>query len=89
MLKFIKIFLLICCLLPRKGLTQKNDLLPVYTGNDLGLQWNNDTPVLKVWAPLADSVRVQLFGNDLSTPIAVQALKQGLAGSWSIELNPS
>lgn len=89
MLKFIKIFLLICSLLPRKGLTQKNDLLPVYTGNDLGLQWNNDTPVLKVWAPLADSVRVQLFGKDLSTPIAVQALKQGLAGSWSIELNPS
>jgi len=86
---FIKFFLLYSCFLPLTGITQKTDPFPVYSGNDLGLKWNNEVPVLKVWAPMADSVLVQLFNQNLEVPLAVLSLQKGVAGSWFVELNPA
>jgi len=88
MLKFIKILFLCCSILPLSGITQDSANLPVYTQTDLGLSWKNEIPVLKVWAPIADSVLVQLFNQDLENPVNVFAMQSGLSGSWVIELNP-
>ncbi|MFM7510729.1 MAG: type I pullulanase [Bacteroidota bacterium] len=85
--KFIKILLFCCCALPFAANAQKPAALPVYSASNLGLSWHNSIPVLRVWAPYADSVLVQLFNTDLENPVKVLAMKKGIAGSWAITLN--
>lgn len=86
MANFIKIFLAIFFFWAKLGLAQEADLYPSYNGLDLGISWNNDVPVLKVWAPVADSVLAQLYNIDLDKPTKIVSLEKESSGIWLLEL---
>lgn len=59
-----------------------------YTGDDLGATWTSSKTTFKVWAPTADSVKVNLYtsgtegADDL---IETLSMKKGEKGVWSVQ----
>lgn len=61
-----------------------------YTGGDLGAAWSKDATTFKVWAPTAESVKVNLYqggaksGDDL---IGSHDMTAGDKGVWSVKVD--
>jgi len=54
-------------------------------GGQLGLTFGNGTPVLRLWAPTAKSVKLQLFDSSTAVaPSQVLEMIAGEKGTWSI-----
>lgn len=62
-----------------------------YTGDDLGATYNADhTATLKLWAPKASSVVVNVYDkNDSNVQVGRIELTSGEKGVWSVQLKPS
>jgi pullulanase len=62
-----------------------------YTGDDLGATYNADkTATLKLWAPKASSVVVNLYDkNDSNVQVGSVDLTRGEQGVWSVHLKPT
>lgn len=62
-----------------------------YTGDDLGATYNADkTATLKLWAPKASSVVVNVYDkNDSNVLVGSVDLKIGEHGVWSVDLKPT
>lgn len=62
-----------------------------YTGDDLGATYNADkTATLKLWAPKASGVVVNLYDkNDSNVQVGSVALTLGEQGVWSVQLKPA
>ncbi|HKK38489.1 MAG TPA: type I pullulanase, partial [Cryomorphaceae bacterium] len=72
--------------------TEKQENLeeyPVYKNEDLGLTFSAEEMVLKVWAPTAEAVKVNLYSNDLGDESAINEaqLTRGDDGVWSIDFD--
>lgn len=60
-----------------------------YTGNDLGAVWTPEKTVFRVWAPLADQVRVNLYeSGDASVNDVIEHLDmtKDVNGTWVLEV---
>lgn len=67
------------------GFAQQNiSAFPAYNKLDLGLTRKNDFYLLKVWAPLADSVQVKLSSEVSGDNSEVLMLKREEQGVWSL-----
>lgn len=62
-----------------------------YTGDDLGATYNADkTATLKLWAPKASSVVVNVYDkNDSNVLVGSVDLTRGEQGVWSVDLKPT
>ncbi|WP_405176032.1 pullulanase [Paenibacillus sp. FSL H8-0261] len=62
-----------------------------YTGDDLGATYNADkTATLKLWAPKASSVVVNVYDkNDSNVLVGSVDLTSGDQGVWSVDLKPT
>ncbi|OME71224.1 pullulanase [Paenibacillus odorifer] len=62
-----------------------------YTGDDLGATYNADkTATLKLWAPKASSVVVNVYDkNDSNVLVGSVDLTSGEQGVWSVDLKPT
>ncbi|WP_313636949.1 pullulanase [Paenibacillus sp.] len=62
-----------------------------YTGDDLGATYNADkTATLKLWAPKASSVVVNVYDkNDSNVQVGRVELTSGEQGVWSVHLKPA
>lgn len=62
-----------------------------YTGDDLGATYNADkTATLKLWAPKASSVVVNVYDkNDSNVHVGSVDLTSGEKGVWSVNLKPT
>ncbi|WHY21023.1 pullulanase [Paenibacillus sp. G2S3] len=62
-----------------------------YTGDDLGATYNADkTATLKLWAPKASSVVVNVYDkNDSNVFVGSVDLTSGEQGVWSVDLKPT
>ncbi|MEK3987384.1 pullulanase [Paenibacillus sp. FSL K6-3166] len=62
-----------------------------YTGDDLGATYNADkTATLKLWAPKASSVVVNVYDkNDSNVLVGSVDLTSGEQGVWSVKLKPN
>jgi len=62
------------------------DELYTYKGDDLGISFDkNLVPTLKLWSPVAKSVRIQIFDNsDTLVPVESKEMKLLDKGVWSV-----
>ncbi len=61
-----------------------------YDGPDLGVSWQDGTPVLKLWAPTAKSVSIHLFdAPDATTPEATIGMSRQDRGVWAATGDPT
>lgn len=68
---------------------RKVDELYAYDGNDLGATYAAGGATLKLWAPKASSVTVNVYDTDDATvKIGSLPLTQGERGVWSVQLQP-
>lgn len=59
-----------------------------YTGDDLGATWTRNKTTFKVWAPTADSVKVNLYSSGTKGAddlIETLEMKRGEKGVWSVQ----
>ncbi len=59
-----------------------------YTGNDLGATWTKDKTTFRVWAPTADSVKVNLYASGKASSadlIERIDMKKDVNGTWVAE----
>lgn len=59
-----------------------------YTGDDLGATWTSSKTTFKVWAPTADSVKVNLYASGTEGAddlIETLSMKKGEKGVWSVQ----
>lgn len=63
------------------------DQYPVYTGNDLGVNYSAQQTVFKVWAPKAGEVKLRLYeaGNG-GEAISTFNLEKDINGAWKLAL---
>lgn len=64
----------------------------VYTGSDLGCTYTSGSAILKLWAPNAGSVKVNLYDKNnqdtaVTTAQNIAMTKDETTGVWSVELN--
>ncbi|WP_433945568.1 pullulanase [Paenibacillus sp. SN-8-1] len=60
-----------------------------YTGDDLGATYHDKSATLKLWAPKASKVTVDVYNKDDSNDLVKSLdLTKGEHGVWSIELTP-
>lgn len=65
------------------------DELYAYDGDDLGATYQGGGAVLKLWAPTADNVTVNVYdAGDATKLIGNVPLHKGDRGVWSVELKP-
>lgn len=68
--------------------TEKFEKEYTYTGNDLGAVWTKEKTVFKVWAPTAETVKVNLYKEgtpDVGDLIEQLEMQQGECGVWMAE----
>ena len=60
---------------------------PVYTGNDLGINYSSQKTLFKVWAPMASAVKLRLYkAGDGGDAISVLDLTAGKNGVWQVNV---
>lgn len=60
---------------------------PEYTGSDLGMTYNPQRSIFKLWAPSATAVRLRLYAaGESPSPEQTVLLKKGNSGVWDITL---
>lgn len=60
-----------------------------YTGTDLGISFQQDTPQFKLWAPTAQQVVLEYFGHTpRSQPLQVYPMQHSLQGTWVFRGKP-
>jgi pullulanase len=64
---------------------------PIYQGNDLGLSFNGQGSVLKVWSPMAEAMALRIYANDLpgDEPLERIDMRSAEGGIWMAELEAS
>jgi pullulanase len=63
------------------------DSFPVFTGDDLGVNWSKDKLEIRIWAPTAVSVIFRLYLSvDTAAPEKTISLERSIQGSWHISL---
>ncbi|MEO1626708.1 MAG: type I pullulanase [Bacteroidota bacterium] len=63
------------------------DDYPVYSGDDLGLQYNSQTSTFKLWAPNAQAARLQLYAQDLGgSPLRSYDMERREEGIWYLRV---
>ena len=64
------------------------DDYPVYTGNDLGVNYSPLKTVFKVWAPKASEVKLRLYdaGNG-GEATSITDLQKDVQGTWQLAIN--
>lgn len=61
---------------------------PVYVGTDLGLTYSPTSASLKVWAPEAQALKVNIYEVDFGgEPLEVKDLEKSTQGVWKIRLD--
>lgn len=68
--------------------TEKFEQEYTYTGNDLGATWTKDKTTFRVWAPTAESVKVNLYKSGTKgTDDLIEAveMKSDVNGTWVAE----
>ncbi len=61
--------------------------LPVYSGNDLGINWSIGQLKVKIWAPTAEEVLLRLYQSaENSEPERIIHLEKSVSGTWRTEL---
>ena len=70
--------------------TEEFEALYTYTGNDLGATYTAEKTALRLWAPLAQSVSVNLYASGdpetEPTPVSQVPMTQDVKGTWICEL---
>lgn len=65
------------------------DSLYAYDKDDLGCNFSEGKAVIKLWAPLATQVTIQLFDkNDQTRMLSQKSMQRGEKGVWQISLLP-
>ncbi len=60
---------------------------PFYNGDDLGVRWQKEKTVFKVWAPTAQKVELRLYHSwQDGNPYLKVFLKPSIVGTWAITL---
>src|SRR5471030_2789437 len=68
--------------------TASFDDYPVYTGNDLGVNYTSAKTTFKVWAPKASEVKLRLFAEGAGgEAIEIENLEKGAEGTWMLSVN--
>jgi pullulanase len=62
---------------------------PVYKNNDLGLTFGESGMTLKVWSPMAEAVKLNLYKQDVGEEKALEEIEMNVetGGVWSAVLN--
>ncbi len=61
------------------------DDYPVYTGNDLGVNYSPSKTAFKVWAPMASEVKLRLYAaGDGGLPLRTVDLQKDISGTWTL-----
>ena len=63
------------------------DQLPVYFQDDLGVTYSRESTVLKLWAPSAAKVVVQLYPSGSSKPNQLLPMRRDTHGVWKVTLD--
>lgn len=84
-----KIIIALLCLTLMKKTTAQTDYnaYPVYKGNDLGLSYNSQHSIFKVWSPIAIAAKLLLYkegiGGEAFKTIELTKANDGI---WSVDL---
>jgi pullulanase len=63
------------------------DDYPVYTGNDLGVNYAPSQTAFKVWAPKASEVKLRLYNaGDGGEPINTASMVKSIQGTWVLTI---
>ncbi|MDB5139973.1 MAG: pulA [Mucilaginibacter sp.] len=63
------------------------DDYPVYTGNDLGVNYAPSQTAFKVWAPKASEVKLRLYNaGDGGEPINMASMVKSIHGTWVLTI---
>ncbi|MDB5018329.1 MAG: pulA [Mucilaginibacter sp.] len=63
------------------------DGYPVYTGNDLGVNYAPSQTAFKVWAPKASEVKLRLYNaGDGGEPINTASMVKSIQGTWVLTI---
>lgn len=61
---------------------------PVYTGNDLEMNYTPSVTNFRIWAPTADEARVRIYEAGMDgEPVMVKKMKKDVAGTWVAGFN--
>jgi pullulanase len=63
------------------------DDYPVYTGNDLGVNYSPKQTVFKVWAPMASQVKLRLYAaGDGGEALSTEKMVKSINGTWELAI---
>lgn len=60
---------------------------PMYNGNDLGVQYDSTLSIFKIWSPMAEMVRLNIYNTDSATTVSEKVnLNKSEKGVWEIAI---
>jgi pullulanase len=87
LLVFILLWMLLPALAPAQVVNMPGDY-PVYNGSDLGLSYQGEKTVFKIWAPKAAAVKLRLYKDgDGGMAIETINLQKSELGTWITTVN--
>ena len=58
-------------------------LFPVYSGDDLGINWSNEQLKVKIWSPTAEEILLRLYHSaEDDEPEKIISLEKSVSGTW-------
>ncbi len=61
---------------------------PYYGGDDLGVTWSKEKTLIRIWAPTATAVELNIYKQGQGgSPIRIDQFEKSECGAWTIQLN--